>query len=154
MNGFHDGVKLGKKVVETRHNFRAVTPQYAKVVAALKRDHRRMLDEKLIAADTTFKDFFAQNCGGALPGWLETLASFFNSMCLVDDPNGKPLLAVTTPTPWFVPYVTFCSMWNTLLLPLIRGLPEADAWWIDCPLVVLTSSSGMLNHSQALMAAS
>ena len=88
-----DGVKLGKKVVETRDNFRAVTPQYAKVVAALKRDHRRMLDEKLIAADTTFKDYFAQNCGGALPGRLETLASFFNSMCLVDDPNGKPLLA-------------------------------------------------------------
>jgi hypothetical protein len=29
----------------------------------------------------------------ALPGRLETLASFFNSMCLVDDPNGKLLLA-------------------------------------------------------------
>jgi hypothetical protein len=23
----------------------------------------------------------------------ETLASFFNSMCLMDDPNGKPLLS-------------------------------------------------------------
>lgn len=88
-----DGVKLGKKVAETRDNFRAVTPLYAKVVAALKRDHRRMLDDKLIAADTTFKDYFAQNCGGALPGRLETLAAFFNSMCLVDDASGKPLLA-------------------------------------------------------------
>lgn len=88
-----DGVTLGKKVAETRDNFRAVTPLFAKVVAALKRDHRKMLDDKLIAADTTFKDFFAQNCGGALPGRLETLAAFFNSLCLVDDASGKPLLA-------------------------------------------------------------
>jgi len=88
-----DGVKLGKKVAETRDNFRAVTPNFAKVVAALKRDHRKMLDDKLIAPDLTFKDFFAQNCGGALPGRLETVAAFFNSMCLVDDANGKPLLA-------------------------------------------------------------
>ena len=86
-----DTLKLGKKVVETRDNFRAVTPASAKVVAALKRDHRKFLDDKIIAADTTFAAFFAQNCGGKLPGRMETLATFFNSMCLVDD-GGKPLL--------------------------------------------------------------
>src|SRR5580698_189381 len=88
-----DGVKLNKKVVETRDSLRKVTPWFAKLVAALKRDHRKMLDEKSIAADTAFKKFFADNCGGELPGRLETLAAFFNTMCLVEDGHGKPLLS-------------------------------------------------------------
>ena len=50
---------------------------------------------KIIAADTAFRKFFADNCGGELPGRLETLAAFFNTMCLVEDGNGKPLLAET-----------------------------------------------------------
>ena len=86
-----DTMKLGKKVVETRDNYRAVTPASAKVVAALKRDHAKLKDDKIIAPDTSFAEFFAQNCGGKLPGRMETLATFFNSMCLVDD-GGKPLL--------------------------------------------------------------
>jgi len=90
-----DGVKLGKKVEETRDTYRKVTPWYAKLVAALKRDHARFKDEKAIPADQTFKQFYAKNCGGDLPGRLETLASFFNSMCLVEDGKGNPLLAET-----------------------------------------------------------
>ena len=88
-----DCTKLAKKVEETRDTYREVSPVYGKVVAELKRDHRRMLDAKQIAGDMAFKDFFAQNCGGKLPGRLETLASFFNTMCFVDDDNGKALLA-------------------------------------------------------------
>jgi hypothetical protein len=87
------GVKLGKKVEETRDEYRTVTPWYAKVVAALKRDHARALDAKTIAADTPFKKFFSQNCGGELPGRLETLSAFFNTMCMVEGDNGKPLLS-------------------------------------------------------------
>lgn len=88
-----DGVKLGKKVEETRDTYKKVTPWYAKLVAALKRDHARFKDEKAIAPDQTFKQFYAQNCGGDLPGRLETLAAFFNSMCLVEDGKGNPLLS-------------------------------------------------------------
>lgn len=88
-----EGVKLGKKVVETRDTLKKVTPWYAKLVAALKRDYASFKDAKSIAADLTFKVFFAQNCGGELPGRLETLASFFNTMCLVEDGKGNPLLS-------------------------------------------------------------
>lgn len=88
-----DGVKLGKKVSETRDTYKTVTPWYAKVVAALKRDHAAQKDARTIAADETFRQFFAKNCGGDLPGRLETLASFFNTMCMVEDGSGKPLLA-------------------------------------------------------------
>ncbi|HTB82224.1 MAG TPA: hypothetical protein VK742_01095 [Candidatus Sulfotelmatobacter sp.] len=90
-----DGVKLGKKVSETRDNFNTVTPFYAKVTAALKRDHARLLADKNsgLAPDTSFKKFFADNCGGALPGRLETLAAFFNTMCMVEDGRGNPMLA-------------------------------------------------------------
>ena len=90
-----DGVKLGKKVEETRDTYKKVTPWYAKLVAALKRDHARFKDEKSIPADQTFKQFYAKNCGGELPGRLETLAAFFNSMCLVEDGKGNPLLSET-----------------------------------------------------------
>ena len=38
-------------------------------------------------------EFYAQNCGGDLPGRLETLAAFFNSLCLVEDGKGNPLLS-------------------------------------------------------------
>ena len=72
-----------------------MTPWYAKIVAALKRDHARFKDEKAIPADQTFKQFYAQNCGGELPGRMETLAAFFNSMCLVEDGKGNPLLSET-----------------------------------------------------------
>ena len=90
-----DGVKLGKRVEETRDTYKKVTPWYAKLVAALKRDHARFKDEKSIPADQTFKQFYAKNCGGDLPGRLETLAAFFNSMCLVEDGRGNPLLSET-----------------------------------------------------------
>ena len=56
-----DGVKLGKKVEETRDTYKKVSPWYAKLVAALKRDHARFKDEKSIPADQTFKQFYAKN---------------------------------------------------------------------------------------------
>jgi hypothetical protein len=80
---------------ETRETYNTVSPFYAKVVAALKRDHARLTSDKNsgLAPDTSFKKFFKQNCGGELPGRLETLAAFFNTMCMVEDGSGKPLLA-------------------------------------------------------------
>jgi hypothetical protein len=90
-----DCTKLAKKVESTRDEYRTVSPVYGKVVAELKRDYARLISDKNsgLAPDTSFKDFFAQNCGGKLPGRLETLAAFFNTMVFVEDGRGKPLLA-------------------------------------------------------------
>lgn len=89
------GVRLVSRIATQQETERKVRPAYAKVVAALKRDHAKGQDEKSIPKDTTFRKYFAQNCGGDLPGRLEALATLFNTLCLVEI-NGKPLLAEAT----------------------------------------------------------
>ena len=89
------GVSLVSRIANQQETERKVRPAYAKLVAALKRDHAKGQDEKTIPKDTTFRKYFAQNCGGDLPGRLEALATLFNTLCLIEI-NGKPLLAEPT----------------------------------------------------------
>lgn len=73
--------------------------KFGKVVAALKRLHIRQIYEKQISPGLPFsskkKDkpgFFELNCKGSLPPRVEAIAALFNTLCLTNDANGKPLL--------------------------------------------------------------
>ncbi len=66
---------------------------FAKVVAAMKRAYVERLNKREIPPDTTFKKYFEQNAGGALPGRVLALAELFNALVLTLDANGKPLLS-------------------------------------------------------------
>lgn len=53
---------------------------HAKVVAGLKIAHRADVDSRRISPSMSFKDYFAANCGGALPGRVEAVANVFNEL--------------------------------------------------------------------------
>ena len=85
-------VRVELAVNKAKDAFTASLQFNAKVVAALKRAYVERLNAREIPPDTTFKKYFEQNAGGALPGRVEALAALFNSLCLTLDRNGKPLL--------------------------------------------------------------
>ncbi len=85
-------VTTNKAVDKAKAKFTEKLQFYAKVVAALKRAYTKSLNAREIPPDTSFKKYFEQNAGGALPGRVESLASVFNSLVLTLDANGKPLL--------------------------------------------------------------
>lgn len=86
-------VKLETAVEKAQTKFTESLQFSAKIVAAMKRLYVERLNKKEIAADTTFKAYWLQNAGGAIPGRVEALASLFNSLVLTLDAGGKPLLA-------------------------------------------------------------
>ncbi len=85
-------VRFDHAVTKAKDAFAASLQFSAKVVAALKRAYVKNLNEKLIPGDTTFKKYFEQNAGGAVPGRVLALAELFNALVLTLDANGKPLL--------------------------------------------------------------
>jgi hypothetical protein len=89
------GVALTDRIHTQQETERKIRPAYAKVVAALKRDHTALLDAKSLPRDTSFRKYFTDNCGGDLPGRLDALSTLFNALCLCEY-NGKPLLAEET----------------------------------------------------------
>ncbi|MGN6643389.1 MAG: hypothetical protein ACTHKU_10375 [Verrucomicrobiota bacterium] len=86
-------VSTNKAVEKAKTKFTEKLQFYAKVVAALKRSYTTALNARQVPPDTSFKKYFEQNAGGALPGRVEALASVFNSLVLTLDSNGKPLLS-------------------------------------------------------------
>ncbi|MGN6556337.1 MAG: hypothetical protein ACTHLW_21710 [Verrucomicrobiota bacterium] len=86
-------VSTNKAVEKAKTKFTEKLQFYAKVVAALKRSYTKALNARQVPPDTSFKKYFEQNAGGALPGRVEALASVFNSLVLTLDSNGKPLLS-------------------------------------------------------------
>ena len=91
--------KLNNAVVSACDKFTNSLQQNAKVVAALKRRYIERLNAKEIPQDLPFSSkkpgkggYFEQNCGGLLPGRVESLAALFNSLVLTPDAQGNPLL--------------------------------------------------------------
>ena len=87
-------IVCGDKAIEkARDAFSAALQFNAKCVAALKRAYVDRLNKREIPPDTTFKKYFEQNAGGALPGRVEAVAGLFNALVLTLDASGKPLLS-------------------------------------------------------------
>jgi hypothetical protein len=89
------GVALVERIATQQETSRKIRPAYAKLVAAMKRDHTALLDEKKLPRDTSFRKYFGDVCKGDLSGRLDALSTLFNALCLcVHGPKGneKPLL--------------------------------------------------------------
>jgi hypothetical protein len=86
-------VSTTKAVDKARTKFTEKLQFFAKVVSALKSRYTTRLNARDIPDGTTFKKYFEQNAGGALPGRVEALASVFSSLVLTLDKSGKPLLS-------------------------------------------------------------
>src|ERR1043166_1543741 len=82
-----------KDIEKARDAFSAALQFNAKCVAALKRAYVERLNKREIPPDTTFKKYFEQNAGGALPGRVEAVAGLFNALVLTPDASGKPLFS-------------------------------------------------------------
>jgi hypothetical protein len=86
-------VKLQTAVTSAEADFTESLHTAGKVCAAMRAQYTARVENRDIPADTAFKDYWAQNAGGKLPGRVEALAGLFNALVLTLDANGKPLLA-------------------------------------------------------------
>ena len=73
-------VKQAAAIETATAEFNGSIQFHAKVVAAMKIAHRADLDARRISPSKFFKDYFAENCGGALPGRVEAVANVFNEL--------------------------------------------------------------------------
>lgn len=86
-------VKLFEKIETARKGERDERKQNAKYVAELRRRYATGKDAGVIPADWTFPKWAENIVGGKIPGRLQSLAALFNSLVLMNDKDGKPLLA-------------------------------------------------------------
>lgn len=86
-------VKLAENIVTARDNERGERKQNAKYVADLRRRYAAGKDGGTIPSDWTFPKWAENIVGGKIPGRLQSLAALFNSLVLMTDKDGKPLLA-------------------------------------------------------------
>jgi hypothetical protein len=87
-----ENTTVAKAVDKAKDKFTNALKPFAKVVAAMKRVYTKLVEERTVSADTSFKKFFKDNASGELPGRAESLAALFNTLVLVVDGNNKPLL--------------------------------------------------------------
>jgi hypothetical protein len=88
-------VELAENIKTARETEKNGRKENAKAVADLKRRYAHGKDEGTVPADWTFASYFEKVIGGKCPGRLQSLASLFNSLVMLDGPDGKPLLTET-----------------------------------------------------------
>ena len=86
-------VKMTEKIVQSRDEERKERKVHAKIVAELKRRHAKQVNAGDVPADYSFAKFFERETGGKCPGRTQSLAGLFNSLVLLDGPDGKPLIS-------------------------------------------------------------
>lgn len=73
-----EAVRLETRIRESKDAFTGALHLQAKTVAALKARHAKARDAREISPSKSFREWFAENCGGELPGRVEALAHVFN----------------------------------------------------------------------------
>ena len=86
-------VKMTMKITESRDEERSERKLHAKVVADMKRRHQRLVTAGELPADYAFQKYFERETGGKCPGRTQSLAQLFNSLVLLGDADGKPLIS-------------------------------------------------------------
>ena len=86
-------VKMSAKIVESRDEERGERKLHAKIVADMKRRHMKLVETRELPADYAFQKYFERETGGKCPGRTQSLAQLFNSLVMLGDAEGKPLIA-------------------------------------------------------------
>lgn len=86
-------VKLAANIKDAQTKEKTERKTNAKGIADLKRRYAVGKDGGTIPADWTFPIYFEKVVGGKCPGRMLSLAGLFNSLCMLNGPDGKPLLA-------------------------------------------------------------
>jgi len=86
-------VKLATNIKDAQTKEKAERKTNAKGIADLKRRYAVGKDGGTIPLDWTFPIYFEKVVGGKCPGRMLSLAGLFNSLCMLNGPDGKPMLA-------------------------------------------------------------
>lgn len=86
-------VKTFGKIATAMTAFSGEVKTASKYTAALQGRYQAAKDKSEIGKHVSFSDYFAANVGGKCPGRTMALASLINTLVLVNDEKGQPLLS-------------------------------------------------------------